>query len=119
VLYSLYELYEYRGALERSRELAEQLRHVASRHHDPALLRGAYDALVCTVFHLGTFAQVLEYTERGLSLYDPQQHRILASLYGKNLGVTCWYWSAMAIRYKRKSVSTRPWPLPTARGRNR
>ena len=97
VLYSLYELYEYRGAFERSRELGEQLLHVASRHHDPALLLGAYDALACTAFHLGTFAQVREYTERGLSLYDPQQHRTLASLYGKNLGVTCWYWSAMAI----------------------
>ena len=96
VLYSLYELYEYPGAFERSRELGEQLLHVASRHHDPALLLGAYDALACTAFHLGTFAQVLEYTERGLSLYDPQQHRTLASLYGKNLGVTCWYWSAMA-----------------------
>jgi tetratricopeptide (TPR) repeat protein len=97
VLYSLYELYEYRGAFERSRELGEQLLHVASRHHDPVLLLGAYDALACTAFHLGTFAQVLEHTERGLSLYDPQQHRTLASLYGKNLGVTCWYWSAMAL----------------------
>jgi len=97
VLYSLYELYEYRGAFERSRELGEQLLHVASRHHDPGLLLGAYDALACTAFHLGTFAHVLEHTERGLSLYDPQQHRTLASLYGKNLGVTCWYWSAMAL----------------------
>jgi DNA-binding winged helix-turn-helix (wHTH) protein/predicted ATPase len=97
VLYSLYELYEYRGAFERSRELGEQLLHVASRHHDPVLLLGAYDALACTAFHLGMFAQVLEHTEHGLSLYDPQQHRTLASFYGKDLGVTCWYWSAMAL----------------------
>jgi DNA-binding winged helix-turn-helix (wHTH) protein/predicted ATPase len=97
VLYSLYELYEYRGAFERSRELGEQLLQVASSHHDPALLLGAYDALACTAFHLGTFAQVLDYTERELSLYDPQQHRTLTTLYGKNLGVTCWYWSAMAL----------------------
>jgi predicted ATPase/DNA-binding winged helix-turn-helix (wHTH) protein len=97
VLYSLYELYEYRGAFERSRELGEQLLHVASSHHDPVLLLGAYDALACTAFHLGTFAQVLEHTERGLNLYDLQQHRTLASLYGKDLGVTCWYWSAMAL----------------------
>jgi hypothetical protein len=45
VLYSLYELYEYRGAFERSRELGELLLHVASRRHDPVLLLGAYDAL--------------------------------------------------------------------------
>jgi hypothetical protein len=35
------------------------------------------------------FAQVLEHTEHGLSLYDPQQHRTLVSFYGKDLGVTC------------------------------
>jgi predicted ATPase len=97
VWYSLHGLYEYRGAFERSRELGEQLLHVASRHHDPVLLLGAYDALACTAFHLGTFAQVLEHTARGLSLYDPQQHRTLVSLYGKDLGVSCWYWSAMAL----------------------
>src|SRR4029453_5091955 len=71
--------------------------HVASRHHDPVLLLGAHDALACTAFHLGTFAHVLEHAGQGLSFYDPQQHRTLTSLYGKNLGVTCWYWSAMAL----------------------
>ena len=97
VLYSLYELYEYRGAFERSLELEEQLLHVASLHHDPVLLLGAHDALACTAFHLGTFAHVLEHAGQGLSFYDPQQHRTLTSLYGKNLSVTCWYWSAMAL----------------------
>jgi predicted ATPase len=97
VLYSLYELYEYRGAFQHSRELGEQLLHLAFRRHDPALLLGAYDALACTAFHLGTFAHVLEHTERGLTLYNPQQHRALAALYGKDLGVCCRYWSAMAL----------------------
>jgi predicted ATPase len=97
VLYSLYELYEYRGAFHRSRELGEQLLHLAHRWQDPTLLLGAYDARACTAFHLGAFAQVIEYTERGLSLYDLQQHGALASLYGKDLGASCGYWAAMAL----------------------
>jgi hypothetical protein len=36
-------------------------------------------------------------TERGLPIYDPHQRRALASLYGKDLGVSCQYWSAMAL----------------------
>ena len=97
VLYSLYELYEYLGAFQRSGELGEELLGLAHRRHDAAFLLGAYDARACTAFHLGTFAQVLDYTERGLSIYDPQHHRALASLYGKDLGVSCRYWSAMAL----------------------
>jgi predicted ATPase len=97
VLYSLYELYEYRGAFQHSQALGEQLLHLAHRRHDTTLLLGAYDSLACTAFHLGAFARVLEHTEPGLSLYDPQQHRAMASLYGKDLRVSCHYWSAMAL----------------------
>jgi predicted ATPase len=97
VLYSLYELYEYRGAFQYSQELGEQLLHLAHYRHDTTLLLGAYDSLACTAFHLGAFARVLEYTEPGLALYDPQQHRAMASLYGKDLRVSCQYWSAMAL----------------------
>jgi predicted ATPase len=97
VLYSLYELYEFRGAFQRARELGEQLLHLASRWHDTALILGAHEILACTTFHLGAFTRALEYTERGTTLYDRQQHRTLTALYGKDLGVACRYWSAMAL----------------------
>jgi predicted ATPase len=96
-LYSLYELYEFRGAFQQARELGEQLLHLASRWHDAALILGAHEILACTTFHLGAFRLVLEHTEQGSTLYDPQQHRTLAALYGKDLGVACRYWSAMAL----------------------
>ncbi len=97
VLYGLYELYEYLGVFQRSGELGEEILRLAHRRHDATFLLGAYDAMACTAFHLGAFAQVVDHTERGLTLYDPQHHRVLASLYGKDLGVTCRYWSAMAL----------------------
>jgi DNA-binding winged helix-turn-helix (wHTH) protein/predicted ATPase len=96
-LYSLYELYEYRGMFHRSQALGEELLHMAHQRHDATLLLGAYETLSCTAFHLGAFPQVLEHTEHGLILYEPQQHRALASLYGKDLGVSSRYWSAMAL----------------------
>jgi predicted ATPase len=97
VLYSLYELYEYLGAFQRSGELGEEILRLAQHRQDATFFLGAYDARACTAFHLGAFAQVLDYTERGLSIYDPQHHRALASLYGKDLGVSCQYWCAMAL----------------------
>ena len=97
VLYSLYELYEYRGAFERSGELGEEILHLAHHRQEASSSWGLMMTRACTAFHLGAFAQVLDYTERGLSIYDPQQHRALASLYGKDLGVSCQYWSALAL----------------------
>jgi predicted ATPase len=97
VLYSLYELYEFRGAFQRARELGEQLLHLASHWREAALILGSHEILACTTFHLGAFGQVLEHTERGLTLYDTQHHQRLTALYGKDLGVACRYWSALAL----------------------
>jgi DNA-binding winged helix-turn-helix (wHTH) protein/predicted ATPase len=97
ILYSLYELYEFRGAFPRARELGEQLLALADRRHDIPLLLGAHEALACPAFHLGAFDRVLDYTGRALDLYQPQHHQALVSLYGKDLGVSSRYWSAMAL----------------------
>jgi DNA-binding winged helix-turn-helix (wHTH) protein/predicted ATPase len=97
ILYSLYELYEFRGAFPRARELGEQLLDLADHRHDVPLLLGAHEALACPAFHLGAFDQVLDSTERALDLYQPQHHQALVSLYGKDLGVSSRYWSAMAL----------------------
>ena len=86
VLYSLYELYEFRGAFQQARELGEQLLHLASRRDDVVLILGAHEILACTTFHLGAFTQVVEHMERGIALYERQQHQTLTSLYGKDSG---------------------------------
>ncbi len=82
VLWGLSRLYNWRGEIQAARELGEQLFTVAQREQDPALLLEAHHTLWAYSFFLGELASAREHQERGLALYDPQQHRHLASLYG-------------------------------------
>ena len=100
VLYGLYELYEYRGAFQTSREVGEELLSVALRQSDTTLLLGAHEALACTGFHLGTFEQVLNHTQESFSIYKRQQHGDLVSLYGRNVAVSSHYWAAMSLWFQ-------------------
>ena len=100
VLYGLYELYEYRGAFQTSRQVGEDLLRTARRQHHATLLLGAHEALACTGFHLGAFARALEHTEQGFRLYERQMHREVVSLYGRDVGVACRYWTALALWFQ-------------------
>jgi DNA-binding winged helix-turn-helix (wHTH) protein/predicted ATPase len=100
VLYGLYEIYEYRGAFQTSQQVGEELLRTALRQDNATLLLGSHEALACTRFHLGAFPQVLDHTEQGVSLYDRQQHRDVISLYGRDVGVSCRYWAAMALWFQ-------------------
>jgi class 3 adenylate cyclase/predicted ATPase len=71
------------------RELGEQLLSLAQRTQDPALLLEAHHSLGTALYFLGEFAPAREHLEQGIILYDPQQHRSLASLYGYDPGVAC------------------------------
>ena len=50
-------------------------------------------------FFQGEFAQARSYAERGLALFDPQQHQALIYLYGENPQVMCSCWAALALWY--------------------
>jgi len=100
VLYGLYELYEYRGDFQRSRQVGDELLSVARRQQSATLLLGSHEALACTGFHLGAFTQVLDHTEQGFGLYDRQQHPDVVSLYGRDVGVSCQYWAALALWFQ-------------------
>ena len=49
---------------------------------------------------LGAFAAAHEHLEQGRALYDAQQHRSLALLYGDNPGVTCHSFAALALWFR-------------------
>ena len=88
VMHGQWVFYFARGELQTARELAEQLLTLAQRVQDPSPLLWVYDALWSTLFFLGEFAQARQYYERGIALYDPQQHHSLAFLYsGHDPGV--------------------------------
>ena len=52
-----------------------------------------------TLFSLGEFVPAREHLEQGIALYDPQQHRSLAFLYGYDPGVACLSYAALALWY--------------------
>jgi predicted ATPase len=89
VLHGLWRFYMVRAELQTTRELAEQLFSLAQRAEDPALLLEAHRMMGLTMFWLGELAPARAQLEQGIALYDPQQHRSHAFVYGQDPGVAC------------------------------
>jgi predicted ATPase len=98
VLQGLWNFYEVRGALHTARDLGMQLLDLAQRGPDSALLLVAHGTLGDTLLWLGEFAAARAHAEQGSALYNPQQHRSLAFLYGgHDLGVSSLSWMGLAL----------------------
>ena len=97
VLHGLWRFHNVRGELQTSRELAAQLFGLAQRTKDPALLLEAHRLMGQTMFWLGDVAQSRVHLEQGMDLYNPQQHRSHAFVYGQNPGVLCRGFAAWPI----------------------
>ena len=50
-----------------------------------------------TLLASGEFASALEHAEHGIALYDPEQHRSHAFLYGQDPGMSCRIYASMAL----------------------
>jgi len=97
VLFGLRSFYLVRAELLTAHELGEQLLRLARSVQDSDLLLEAHAALANTFFFLGEVAPAREYAEQGVTLYDPQNHRSLAFLYGLDPGVFCLSRAAHAL----------------------
>ncbi|MBI3325820.1 MAG: hypothetical protein HYZ81_03845 [Nitrospinae bacterium] len=97
VLWGLWAFYLVRRQGQTARELGEQLLTLAQRQQDQALLLIAYQSLGVTLYYLGELPPARAHLERGIALYDPQQHRSLAFRYGGDPGVHCRIWAARAL----------------------
>ena len=97
VLFGLWGFYHVRGDLQTARELAEHLLTLAQRQHDPALLLEGHRALGDTLFRLGEFVLARAHLEQGIALYNPQQHRAHALLYGQDPGMGCRSYAAYVL----------------------
>ncbi len=80
-----------------STELAEQLLRLAQSVQDPVLLLEAHWALGVILLQFGEFVSAREHFEQGIALYDPQQHRSHAFLYGFDPGVGCLRYAAWEL----------------------
>ena len=97
VLYGLASLREYRGEYEDAEALLEERLQLPEAGEDPALRLESHELLACSTFHQGAFSRTLEHAQQGLSIYDPQQHRDLLPLHGKNLEIFCHVWAAHSL----------------------
>jgi predicted ATPase len=88
-LFGLWRFYFLRPDTQKAHELAEQMMRLAQSSHDPSLLLEAHRALGASLFYLGELKQGQRHLEQGIALYDSQQHRSHAFLYGIDPGVYC------------------------------
>jgi predicted ATPase len=116
VLWGLARMHDVRGELKVGRELGGQLLTLAQRVQDPALLLEAHHELWANLSALGELTAARTHTEQGFALYDPQQHKHHAFLYGgHDPGVCSGYHAAevlwllgypdQALRRSRESLA--------------
>ena len=86
-LLGLYGFYLVRAELATARELGELSLVLAERAQDPALLMLAHGTLGNSLFFLGELRGAREHLERGIALYDVQQHHSYTLLYGNDPGI--------------------------------
>ncbi|UWQ89573.1 AAA family ATPase [Rhodobacteraceae bacterium M382] len=78
-------------------ELPEQVFHLAQSEGDQTQRLVAHRVLGSALVLQARFTEALELLQQGLTLYDPEQHRSLAYVYGQDLGVVTRQWTAWAL----------------------
>jgi class 3 adenylate cyclase/predicted ATPase len=97
VLFGFWRFSLLRAELPLARELGGQLLRLAQQAQDSALLLAAHRVLGTTLLWQGEIALAREHLEQGIALYDPQQHRPLAFVYGMDSGMTCQIFTAWVL----------------------
>jgi predicted ATPase len=72
-----------------AQEIGEQVLRLAQQTSDSLIFLIAHSLLAVPFASRGEFTAAREHFDKGVSLYDPQQHRFMASMYGDDPGVTC------------------------------
>jgi predicted ATPase len=99
VLLGLGRFHQSRGDLDVANDIAARVRAIAEATRDPAATLAASNALGILAFYGGEPRAALAHLERGLALYDPEQHsptRSLAFRAGQDPGVSCAVYAAWA-----------------------
>jgi len=99
VLWGLWGYAIVHGELRTAHALGEQLLTLAQHTQDPVMLVAAHRALGTILFNLGEPALAYTHFTQGMALYDPQQHRTAAFLYGQDTGVSCRTYTAWTLWY--------------------
>jgi len=95
VLFGLWESYQNQAQFETGMELAQQMLHAAGE--DPALLVIAHNVMGDNLTWLGDFVAARAHIEKGIALYDFEQHHANAALYGYDSGIGCFCFGAIVL----------------------
>jgi predicted ATPase/class 3 adenylate cyclase len=119
VLWGLWYFYNTRAELQKAEELGKQLLTLAQQVQDRTLLLEAHHALWPTLFFLGELAAARGHLEQGMALYDLQDHRSHAFLYGGHDPGSCCQsytaWTLWALGYPEQALKASDWALTLAR----
>jgi predicted ATPase len=99
VLRGLWSYYLVRAELQTAHALGEQLLDFAQQVRDVSMLVASRRALGTTLYALGAPAAAQTHFAQGIALYDSQQHRASAFLYGEDSGVICHIYAAWTLWY--------------------
>jgi predicted ATPase len=108
ILYGLCFYYHTRAKLRLAREVVEQMLELAQRQRDSFLPMPAHWAMGFILYWMGEFASAQTHFEQSLALYDPQNYHSHALLFGQDLGVTCFAftaWNLWALGYPDQALS--------------
>jgi class 3 adenylate cyclase/predicted ATPase len=85
--------------LRTAHALSEQLLDLAQQAQDTAMLLTAQQSLGATLYHMGAVAAAHTHDVQGIALYNAQQYRTSAFLYGEDSGVICHSHAAWELWY--------------------
>src|SRR5207249_11039575 len=85
VLWGLCLFHFTRAEHHTGQQLAEEMLRLAQGQRDTAPFLAAHLAIGTNSYGLGEFVSAQEHLEKGIRLYDHEQHRSLALRYGRDL----------------------------------
>jgi tetratricopeptide (TPR) repeat protein len=89
------------------RELASELLALAEKQGASVPLMIGHRSTGISLLHTGDIAQCRPHFDRAIALYDPVEHRPLATRFGGDIGVTILSWRSMALWVLGYPVSAR------------
>jgi class 3 adenylate cyclase len=90
---------QQRGQMDMATDLARDLLELSNDHDDPGIRLQAHHATWTTAYRLGEFSKCCDHAEKGIALYDPEQHMDMAFVYGGHDAGICGLQHAATTRW--------------------
>lgn len=107
------------GRMREARALAEEFLELAQSQDDPLVLSVGHRMVAYTAWFQGDVVDVRNHTRKGLTFYNPDQHRLSVLSYSQDSGVVCGYLGSVAswvLGYPEQSARTMEQTVAHARG---